>query len=89
MIDFGESSSFKRAYKRLIRGRPDLEKAFREKLTQFVMNPYDPALNTHKLSGQMRHQWAFSLTHRLRIVFTFTRPDFEMLEDIGTHDQVY
>ena len=89
MIGFGESSSFKRAYKRLIKGRPELESAFRERLTLFVNNPFEPALNTHKLSGRMRHQWAFTLTFKLRIVFVFTRPDFAMLEDIGSHDQVY
>ena len=89
MIDFAESSSFKRAYKRFIKGNPDLEATFRERLTLFVNNPYEPSLNTHKLGGRMRHQWAFSLTYKLRIVFTFTRPNFAMLEDIGTHDQVY
>jgi mRNA-degrading endonuclease YafQ of YafQ-DinJ toxin-antitoxin module len=89
MIGFGESSSFKRAYKRLIKGKPELESAFRERLTLFVSNPYEPSLNTHKLSGTMKGQWAFSLTFKLRIVFSFTRPDFAMLEDIGSHDQVY
>ncbi len=89
MIGFGESSSFKRAYRRMIKGKPDLEAAFRERVTLFANDPYHPSLQTHKLSGRMRHQWAFSLTFKLRIVFTFTRPDFAMLEDIGTHDQVY
>jgi mRNA-degrading endonuclease YafQ of YafQ-DinJ toxin-antitoxin module len=89
MIGFGESSSFKRAYKRLIMGNPDLESAFRERLILFVNNPFEPSLNTHKLSGRMKGQSAFSLTFKLRVVFTFTRSDFAMLEDIGTHDQVY
>ena len=73
----------------MIKGDPDLESAFRERLILFVNNPYKPSLNTHKLSGRLKGQCAFSLTFKLRIVFTFTRTDFAMLEDIGTHDQVY
>jgi mRNA-degrading endonuclease YafQ of YafQ-DinJ toxin-antitoxin module len=67
MIGFGESSPFKRAYKHLIKGKPDLEEIFRERLTALANNSFDPILNTHRLSGRLRHQWAFSLKSLFQI----------------------
>jgi mRNA interferase YafQ len=89
MIRVTESPRFKRAYKHLIQGRPALEKSFREKLRQFIQDPYDPQLATHKLKGKLNDSWAFSLTWQLRVVFSFGEPNTVILEDIGSHDKVY
>ena len=57
MIRIVESSGFIRAYSKLVRRRPELREKLREKLRErlevFVNNPFDPSLNTHKLSGQL------------------------------------
>ena len=89
MIRVTESPRFKRAYKRMVQGRPSLEKTFREKLLQFIHDPYDPQLATHKLKGKLNENWAFSLTWKLRVVFSFGEPGTVILEDIGPHDKVY
>ncbi|HWF44539.1 MAG TPA: hypothetical protein VG537_07850 [Candidatus Kapabacteria bacterium] len=55
----------------------------------FIKNPYDPSLDTHKLSGNLKDSMAFSLTRKLRVVFSFVQSDLVVFEDIGTHDDVY
>jgi mRNA-degrading endonuclease YafQ of YafQ-DinJ toxin-antitoxin module len=89
MIRVTESPRFKRAYKHLIQGRPSLEKTFRETLLLFIQDPYDPQLATHKLKGKLKESFAFSLTWKLRVVFSFGEPGTAILEDIGPHDKVY
>ena len=44
------SSAFKRAFKKRIKGNEDLETRFWQKLEQFIVDPFDPSLKTHKLS---------------------------------------
>ena len=89
MIHIAKSAKFLRSYKRLIKGRAELQKVFNEKIILFMANPYDPALETHKLKGKLRHSWAFSLTHSLRVVFTFVESESIIFEDIGPHDNTY
>ena len=89
MIRVTEAPAFKRSYKSLIQGRPSLEKTFREKLHYFIENPYNPQLATHKLKGKLKENWAFSLTRKLRVVFSYGEPGVVILEDIGPHDNVY
>jgi addiction module RelE/StbE family toxin len=89
VIRIVESSSFIRAYSKLVKRRPELRKRLSEKLELFVNDPFHPSLETHKLSGTMKDSMAFSLTHKLRVVFSFIEPDLVTLEDIGTHDEVY
>jgi mRNA-degrading endonuclease YafQ of YafQ-DinJ toxin-antitoxin module len=62
---------------------------FTEKLRIFLADPYHPSLGTHKLKGTLKNSLAFSLTHNLRVVFSFLEPNLVLLEDIGTHDEVY
>jgi len=53
-VEIAFSSSFKRAFKKQIKSNPDLEAKFWEKVTQFLVDPYDPRLKTHKLSGKLK-----------------------------------
>ncbi|MDP4199275.1 MAG: type II toxin-antitoxin system mRNA interferase toxin, RelE/StbE family [Bacteroidota bacterium] len=89
MVRIVESSGFIRAYAKLVRRRPELREKLQEKLEVFVKNPFDPSLDTHKLSGHLKDSMAFSLTRKLRVVFSFVKPDLVTLEDIGNHDDVY
>ena len=83
------SSSFKRAYKQRIKGNPGLEAKFLQKLDQFVANPFDPGLKTHKLSGKLKDFWSFSVAYDERILFYFTEGEKAVFVDIGNHDEVY
>ena len=61
MISIDFSKSFKRAFKRIVRNNKISEDDFFEKLDVFTNNPFEPNLRTHKLSGKLKHLWAFSL----------------------------
>jgi len=49
MIAIGFSSSFKRAFRRRIKGKPELEEKFWQRTEIFKADPFDARLKTHKL----------------------------------------
>lgn len=84
------SSSFKKAFRKSI-GATEMEPGFWIRLDQFINDPFDPQLRTHKLSGKLKNLWSFSIEYDLRVIFYFTneKPKKAVLVDIGSHDQVY
>ncbi|OGE80536.1 MAG: hypothetical protein A2660_00965 [Candidatus Doudnabacteria bacterium RIFCSPHIGHO2_01_FULL_45_18] len=77
------SPKFEREYKRLpVKIKQLAEK--KEKL--FRVNPFDPKLKTHKLSGRLREFWAFSVDYQHRIVFEFATKNLVYFHAVGTHD---
>jgi addiction module RelE/StbE family toxin len=89
MIEVAFSSSFKRAFKRRIKGNEGLETRFWARLQTFQNDPFDQTLRTHKLSGRLKHLWAFSIEYDFRVVFSFLEDDRVLFVDIGTHEEVY
>ncbi len=83
------SSSFKRAFKKRIKGNADLEARFWQKLELFTIDPFDPNLKTHKLSGKLNDFWSFTVDYDERVLFYFTEDGKAVFVDIGNHDQVY
>lgn len=86
------SSPFKRAFKKRIKGKAELEARFWQKLAQFTVDPFDPSLKTHKLSGKLKDLWSFSLGYDERVIFYFTDETDEkkaVFVDIGSHGDVY
>ncbi|WP_036482618.1 type II toxin-antitoxin system YafQ family toxin [Myxosarcina sp. GI1] len=83
------SSSFKRTFKKKIRKKLDLEIKFWQKIERFTIDPYDPSLKTHKLSGKLQELWSFSVDYDLRVLFYFTNEGNAVFVDIGSHDEVY
>lgn len=43
-----------------------------QKLELFINDPFHPQLRTHKLSGNLKDLWSFSIEYDLRVVFHFT-----------------
>ena len=84
------SSSFKKAFKKRIKSA-DSKTDFWKRLVLFIADALHPKLKTHKLSGNLKDLWSFSLDYNLGIVFYFTKdkPKKAVLVDIGTHDEVY
>ncbi len=80
---------FKRSYKKRVRNNSKLKKKFWEKMKIFLENPFFSQLRTHKLSGKLAGQWAFSIDDDCRIVFEFVGKDQVLLIDVGSHDEVY
>lgn len=83
------SSDFKRVFKKRIKGNSDLEARFWQKLGQFIIDPFDQSLKTHKLSGNLKDFWSFSIDYDERVLFYFTDDNNAVFIDIGSHDEVY
>lgn len=89
MIKVSFSSSFRRAFKKRIKGSTEIESRFWAKLEVFTNNPFDPSLRTHKLSGKLKDLWSFSIEYDQRVIFYFTDEGNVVFVDIGNHDEVY
>lgn len=80
------TSYFERRYKKL----PLLIKkkaVEREKI--FIENPFDFRLDTHKLHGKKKEEWAYSIDYHYRISFIFVEKEEILYTNVGTHDEVY
>ena len=89
MTEIVFSSAFKRALKKRVEGRKELEEKFWRRVEIFTGNPYDPRLRTHKLSGELKEYWSFTIEYDVRVIFQFVPKNRVIFEDIGTHDEVY
>ena len=83
------SSSFRRAFKKRIKGKSELESRFWAKVAIFTNDPFEPSLRTHKLSGKLTDLWSFSVEYDERVLFYFTNNRNAVFVDIGNHDEVY
>ena len=52
----------------------------------FRNKPFHPSLSTHKLHGEEKGAWAFSINQKYRIKFLFLAGGTVLFLDIGTHD---
>lgn len=77
------SSKFEKMYKKLPSKIKELSFE-REKL--FRSNPFDPRMGTHKLSERLEGCWAFSITHKYRIYFSFSSKNLVRFHAVGSHD---
>ncbi|MBD1931899.1 MULTISPECIES: type II toxin-antitoxin system RelE/ParE family toxin [Cyanophyceae] len=89
MVEITFSSSFRHAFKKRIKGNLDLEARFWQKVEQFTIDPFDQSLKTHKLSGNLKDLWSFTLEYDERVLFYFTEDGNAVFVDIGSHDEVY
>ena len=60
----------------------------RAALRRFAADPGDPLLRVHKLNGELRDYWSFTVDDDLRVVFRWDG-DVAFLVNLGTHDEVY
>lgn len=89
-MEIAFSSSFKRSFKKKIKGRKEIEDLFWEATTLFIQDPFHASLKTHKLSGKLKDLWSFSVEYDLRIIFYFEDKNSKaVFIDIGSHDEVY
>jgi mRNA-degrading endonuclease YafQ of YafQ-DinJ toxin-antitoxin module len=88
-VEVSFSSTFKRTFRKRIKGNANLETRFWQKLEQFTIDPFDSSLKTHKLSGKLKEFWSFSIDYNERVLFYFTEDGKAVFIDIGSHDEVY
>ncbi|MCR4280877.1 MAG: type II toxin-antitoxin system YafQ family toxin [Candidatus Kaiserbacteria bacterium] len=79
-------SSFKKKTDKLPK---KIRLALAERLRLFAYNPFDPALNNHKLHGERRHQRSINITGDWRLIFEQYDENTVRLIDIDTHPNLY
>ena len=52
----------------------------------FCENAFHPSLETHKLGGEMKETWAYSVNEQYRVHFYFVDERTVMYVNIGTHE---
>ena len=77
------SSRFKKSFRKL---HPRIQKKAIEKSAIFKNEPFNLRLDTHKLHGEKKEEWAFSVDYSYRISFVFLKDGNVIFTDIGTHD---
>mgnify|MGYP001564863790 CR=1 FL=1 len=82
------SASFLRAYKKVIRKRPQLATKIKNKMRLLRKDPAHISLRLHKLTGSKRDTWSISVEEDLRIIF-YRINNSAVLVDIGKHEEVY
>jgi mRNA-degrading endonuclease YafQ of YafQ-DinJ toxin-antitoxin module len=73
MINLKFTPHFKKAYKKLVRKNPDCAFDILNSLLHFTANPFDSRLETHKLSGDKKDLWSFTVQYDMRIIFGLNR----------------
>lgn len=80
---------FRRNYQKRILPNSNIDKKFEKRLTLFLLNPHNPLLRDHKLTGSLQNFRSFSITGDIRVVYRWEDEETLELYDIGTHNQVY
>lgn len=83
------TSSFLRSYKKIVSRRPDAAVSVLQKVVLFLHDRNSQSLELHKLKGQLKDVWSFSVEKDLRIIVDLKDPEKILFVDIGSHDQVY
>jgi len=88
------SPHFKRALRKFTNKYPNLHLSINESIKKLEQNIFDPALKTHKLSGELFGSFGCSCGYDCRIVFTIqkgkSKDSFDIiLVSMGTHEEVY
>ena len=76
------TSKFAREYKKLPK---EIQLLAEEKERIFRKNPFNPALDTHKLHGRFKDFWSFSVDFKYRIVFEFGENEIIYFYLTGDH----
>lgn len=87
-----QSTAFVRAARRLIKKHPETAERLEATFATLQDDAFDAALKTHKLKGELDGSWACSAGYDLRLIFQFVPHagvEAIVLQNIGTHDEVY
>ncbi|MDO8570884.1 MAG: type II toxin-antitoxin system mRNA interferase toxin, RelE/StbE family [Candidatus Daviesbacteria bacterium] len=83
IIKINYAKRFLRAFKKLTPNKQQLA-IEREKI--FIKDPFSLTLKTHKLSGELKEYWSFSITYQDRVMFRFVNDHEVIFYRIGSHD---
>lgn len=84
------TAGFTRAAKKFTEQHHNLNAKLAKVLRDLEVDPFQPHLKFHHLTGKLKGIQAVSLTHSYRITLTVMVTENEIiLFDIGSHDEVY
>ncbi len=83
IIKINYAKRFLRDFKKLTSDKQQLA-IEREKI--FIIDPFSLTLKTHKLSGELKEYWSFSITYQDRVMFRFVNDREVIFYRIGSHD---
>jgi len=79
--------------KRFLKSAKALSQKDQQRLTGriewFRVDPFDPRLKTHALTGRLQGIWSFSLTYKYRVTYVLADPNTAVFMDVGSHNKVY
>jgi len=79
----------KRWYKYLSGLTENQKKHLKERLAFFKEDIFDKRLKTHRLKGNLKEYYAFSISHSDRIVFKILEDNSVYFIEVGSHDVCY
>ena len=83
-------TAFERKFERYKSQLPRIENdKLKKKLEIFKEDIFDKQLKTHKLRGNLRDYYAFSISYSNRIVFKLLKGGGVYFVEIGSHDVCY
>lgn len=83
MIEVEYSPKFAKMYKKI---PMQIKRLAEKKESLFRINPFDPKLRIHKLSGKLENYWSYSINYQYRIIFSFVKDNYICFHAVGTHD---
>lgn len=79
-----------RRLRKFLKKHPELRERFALVVDSLAVDPFDPRLRYHQLSGKLQGLQAVSLTESYRLVLTVIISDQEIiLLDIGSQEEAY
>jgi addiction module RelE/StbE family toxin len=79
-------ASFEKSFKKYKNKLSDKKiSRLKEKLLIFKKDPFDQKLKTHRLKGNLKNYWSFSISYSDRILFRFLDNETVFFIDIGDH----
>lgn len=79
----------KRFEKRYVKLRSSEKEKFKARRNIFLVDPFNPVLNNHALSGKFEGYRSINITGDLRAVYTLIDNDTALFVTLGTHSQLY
>lgn len=89
-FQIGTTSRFKRRLRKFTRSYPQHTDDVAALLRDLQVDPFQPHLRLHQLSGKLEEFHAVRLTHSFRVILMLMPDERKIaLVDIGSHDEVY
>ncbi|TAK03762.1 type II toxin-antitoxin system mRNA interferase toxin, RelE/StbE family [Patescibacteria group bacterium] len=81
-MEVSYTSRFAREAKKL---PASLRSIVKDRVERFLVDPFEPTLKTHKLTGRLQEYWSFSINFRYRIIFRLIDRHHALFHSIGDH----